>query len=61
MKDELGRKIIENFVGLKPKTCYYLKDDASDDKKKKGQKKCKKNIKLNLKISKTALKIMLTF
>ena len=61
MKDELGRKIIENFAGLKPKTCNYLKDDGSDDKKTKGKKKCDKNIKLNLKITKPALKIMLTF
>ena len=42
MKDELGRKIIENFVGLKPKTCNYLKDDGSDNKKTKGKKSAKK-------------------
>ena len=29
IKDELGRKIMTNFVGLKAKTYSYLKDDGS--------------------------------
>ena len=41
MKDELGGKIMPNFVGLRAKTCSYLIDDSSKDKKKtKGTKKC---------------------
>ena len=54
MKDELGGKILKEFVGLRPKTCSYLKDNNDDDKKAKGRKKCiiKKN--LNLKIINTA-------
>ena len=45
MKDELGRKIMTKFVGLKEKTYSYLIDDGSEDKKAKGTKKCviKKN------------------
>ena len=27
MKDELGRKIVTEFVALRPKTYPYLKDD----------------------------------
>ena len=34
MKDELGRKIMTKFVGLKAKTFSYLIDDGSEDKKK---------------------------
>ena len=40
MKDELGRKIIIKFVGLRVKTYSYLIDDGSEDKKAKGTKKC---------------------
>ena len=29
IKDELGWKIMENFVGLKAKTCSYLIDNGS--------------------------------
>ena len=39
MKDELGRKIMTKFVGLRAKTYSYLIDDGSDDKKAKGTKK----------------------
>ena len=49
MKDELGGKIITEFVTLKPKTYSYLTDDGKEDKKAKGTKKCiiKKMIKFN--------------
>ena len=49
MKDELGGKIITEFVTLKPKTYSYLTDDGKEDKKAKGTKKCiiKKVIKFN--------------
>ena len=45
MKDELGGRIITEFVTLRPKTYAYLIDDYNDDddnklKKAKGTKKC---------------------
>ena len=40
MKDELGGKIITEFVTLRPKTFSYLTDDGKEDKKAKGTKKC---------------------
>ena len=40
MKDELGGKIITEFVTLRPKTYSFLNDDAKEDKKAKGTKKC---------------------
>ena len=39
MKDELGGKIITEFVTLRPKTNSYLTDDGKEDKKAKGTKK----------------------
>ena len=49
MKDELGGKIITEFVTLGPKTYSFLTDDGNEDKKAKGTKKCviKKMIKFN--------------
>ena len=49
MKDELGGKIITEFVTLRPKTYSYLPDDGKEDKKAKGTKNCviKKMIKFN--------------
>ena len=49
MKDELGGKIITEFVTLRPKTYSFLTDDGNEDKKAKGAKKCviKKMIKFN--------------
>ena len=49
MKDELGGKIIMEFVTLRPKTYSFLTDDAKEDTKAKGTKKCviKKMIKFN--------------
>ena len=40
MKDELGGKIITEFVTLRPKTYSYLTNDGKEDKKAKGTKKC---------------------
>ena len=49
MKDELGGKIITEFVTLRPKTYSCLTDDGKEDKKAKGTKKfvIKKMIKFN--------------
>ena len=49
MKDELGGKIITEFVTLRLKTYSYLTDDGKEDKKAKGTKKSviKKMIKFN--------------
>ena len=49
MKDELGGKIITEFVALRPKTYAYLTDDCKEDKNAKGTKKCviKRVIKFN--------------
>ena len=40
MKNELGGKMITEFVTLRPKTYWYLTDDDKEDKKAKGTKKC---------------------
>ena len=40
MKDELGERVITEFVTLRPKTYSYLTDDFKEDKKAKGTKKC---------------------
>ena len=39
-KDELGGKIITEFVALKPKAYAYLDDDGNNHEKAKGTKKC---------------------
>ena len=39
-KDELGGKIMPEFVGPRPKTYFYLIDDDSEDKKVKRTEKC---------------------
>ena len=38
MKDKLGKLIMKKFVGLRAKTCNYLKDNNDKDKKAKGTK-----------------------
>ena len=40
MKDELGGRVIVEFVALRPKTYSYLIDDCKEYKKAKGTKKC---------------------
>ena len=37
MKDELGEKVITEFVTLRPKTYSFLTDDGKEDKKAKGR------------------------
>ena len=39
MKDELGGQIMKKFVGLRPKTYSYLKENNDEGKKAKGTKK----------------------
>ena len=48
MKDELGGKIMTEFVALRSKTYCYLMDDENEAKTAKGTKKCliKKVLKL---------------
>ena len=38
MKDELGGKMMTDFVALRPKTYSYLTDDCEEDKNAKGTK-----------------------
>ena len=47
MKDELGGKIMTEFVALKPKSYAYRKLDNNEDKKCIGIKKCMMNKTLN--------------
>ena len=43
MKNKIGGQIMKEFVGLRAKTCSYLKDSNDEDKKAKGtQKVCHK-------------------
>ena len=49
MKDELGGKIITEFVALRPKTYSDLMDNGGSNKNAKGTKKCviKRRLKVN--------------
>ena len=40
MKDEVGGKIMTEFVALRPKPYSYLTDVCKEDKKAKGTRKC---------------------
>ena len=55
MKDELGRKIMMEFVGLRVKTYSYLIDNDSEDKKAKGSKTCFIKIKIKFENYKNCL------
>ena len=46
MKNKLGGKVLKEFIGLRAKTCSYLIDDSSEDKKARGTKLCAKEGKL---------------
>ena len=48
-KDELRRRIMTEFVGVRPKTYFFLIDDFEEKKKNKGTKRCvvKKILKFN--------------
>ena len=54
LKDELGGKIMTEFVALRPKTYSYFMDDDSEAKKAKGTKKYITKKYLNLMIIKIA-------
>ena len=56
MNDKLGGKVMTKFVGLRAKSCSYLTDDGSKDKKAKDTKKCVIKRKLKFKIIKTVWK-----
>ena len=47
MKDELGGHI-NKFIGLRPKTYSYLKDNNDEGKKAKGPKKCHKKLSVEI-------------
>ena len=55
MKDELGGKIIAEFVALRAKTYSYLRDDDREVKKDKRTKKCVIERELNFHIYKNCL------
>ena len=54
-KDELGGRIMTEFVGLRPKTYSFLIDDFEEKKKNKGTKECVVKTKLRHKSYKDCL------
>ena len=60
-KDELGGKIITEFVALRPKAYSYLDDYGNDHKKAKVQKSVYKNKNLCFKILKIVYSIKKMF
>ena len=57
MKDKLGKPIMKECVGLKSKTCSYLKDSSDEHKKAKGTKNCIIKRKLKLQGDKNCLEV----
>ena len=55
IKDNLGGKIMTQFVGLRTNNYSYLIDDSSKDKKVKGTKTCAIKIKLKFQNYKNCL------
>ena len=55
MKDELGKKIMTKFAGLRAKTYSYLIEYGSEDKKGKGTKTCAIKRKLKFETYKSCL------
>ena len=60
MKDELGRQIMKEFVGLRAKTYSYLKYNNVEDKKAKDTKKCVIKRKLKFQYYKNYLEVAQT-
>ena len=60
-KDELGGRIMKEFVGLRAKIYEYLLDDDREYKKAKGKKKCENYKDLCLKIIKIACLIIKSY
>ena len=56
LKDELGGQIMKEFVGLRPKTYSYLKDNNKKDEKARDTKKGVIKIKLKFHDHKSCLK-----
>ena len=57
MKDELGGKIMKEYVRLRAKTYSYLKDNNDEDEKAKGTKKCVIKRKLKFEDYKNCLEV----
>ena len=55
LKDEVGRKIMKEFVALRAKTYAYRTDDDDEKKKATGTKKCVIKRELMFKIYKYCL------
>ena len=53
MKDELGGRILREFIPLRPKTYAYQIDDDGEVKKTKGTKKGVTKKSVNLMITKS--------
>ena len=49
-KSELGGRTMTEYVGLRPKTYFFLTDDFEEKKKNKGTKKCVETKGLDIKI-----------
>ena len=55
IKDNLGGKLLKEFIGLRAKTYSYLTDHNSEEKKAKGTKQCAIKRKLKFKEYKNCL------